>query len=86
MISKKEIYFCSTKVLVTKNKKIVSFGCQVEATSDTFNVLINESVEVRTTDEASSTSGTFFYCLGFQQNGKYAHNYINKYKHSQGST
>lgn len=73
MISKKEIYSCSTKVLVTKNEKIVSFGCQEQVNSDTFNVRINESVEVRTNDDASSTSGTFFYCLGFKQNGKYAH-------------
>lgn len=74
VISKKEIYLCSTKVYVTNNEKTVSFGCQSEkVSSDTFNVLINKSVEVREKDESSSTSGTFFYCLGFQQNGKYAH-------------
>lgn len=59
---------------VTDNEKTLIFGCQSKkVSSDTFEVLSSESVEVRTKDETSSTSGTFFYCLGFQQNGKYAH-------------
>lgn len=73
MISKREIYHCSTKVYVTDNEKSVSFGCQKEASSITFNALINKTVEVRAKDESSSTTGEFFYCLGFQPNGKYAH-------------
>lgn len=73
MISIGGIYHCSTKIYVTDNEKTVSFGCQKDASSITFNAQINQTVEVRAKDESLSTTGEFFYCLGFQPNGKYAH-------------
>lgn len=49
------------------------FGCQLEkVSSHTFNVQHNESVDIRAEYVSSSTSGAFYFCIWFQENGEYA--------------
>lgn len=65
---------CHTQVNV-QDRAI--FKCPLLSfTSHTLNVQINQAVEVRAEYALPSTSGTFYYCVGFQQNGKYVYTSI----------
>lgn len=65
---------CYTQVNV-QNRAI--FKCPLLSfTSHVLKVQINEAVEVRAEYALPSTSGTFYYCVGFQQNGKYLYSSI----------
>lgn len=58
---------CNTQVIVANN---YNFGCPITAFSSvTINVQINQSVVVHSEYSPLSTSGMFYHCLGFQQNG-----------------
>lgn len=59
---------CNTQVTVG-NKFI--FGCPISGfSSQTVGVQINQLVNVRVEYSSSHSSGTFYHCIGFQQNGK----------------
>lgn len=63
---------CNTQIIV--NNTFV-FGCSAltnSLMSTGIDVQINQSVVVRAEYVPPSKSGTFYHCLGFQQNGKYA--------------
>lgn len=67
---------CNTEINV---QNLLVFGCPINTiTSQTINVNINQSVDVRAKFKPGSTSGAFYHCLGFQQNSKYSYYaYIN---------
>lgn len=45
-------------------------GCPLpDFASQSLNVQFNQTVDVRGEYLSSATSGTFYHCLGFQQNG-----------------
>lgn len=65
---------CNTQIIVDNN---IVFGCSAPTDPLIFagiDVQINQSVVVRAEylHESPSKSGTFYHCLGFQQNSKYA--------------
>lgn len=71
---------CNTQVTVANS---YHFGCPNTAYSSvTIDVQINQSVVVQSDYSPPFTSGTFYHCLGFQQNGMFVHLsfYINSYK------
>lgn len=58
---------CNTQIVI--NEKLV-MGCPLRVvSSQTLNVNINQSVHVRAEYVSPLTSGTFYHCIGFQQNG-----------------
>lgn len=58
---------CDTEIIVQNS---IIFGCPIIAfSSQTFNVNISQSVEIRAYYKSQYTSGTFYHCLHFQQNG-----------------
>lgn len=58
---------CNTQIVI--NEKLV-MGCPLRVvSSQTLNVNINQSVNVRAEYVSPLTSGTFYHCIGFQQNG-----------------
>lgn len=62
------IPFCNTQINVEKG---LLFRCPANTISfQTINVTINQSVDVHAGYVAQDTSGTFYQCMGFQQNGK----------------
>lgn len=59
---------CSTQVVVNGSRV---FGCPLSrGTSATFPVLKYGNIAVQAEFTPPSLSGTFYQCLGFQQNGK----------------
>lgn len=59
---------CYTQVVVNGSR---IFGCPLsQGTSDTFKLLKYQSINVQAEFSPPSSSGTFYQCLGFQQNGK----------------
>lgn len=61
------IQYCNTQINVQKN---LLFRCQENIISQTINATINQSVDVHAEYADQYTSGTFYQCMGFQQNGK----------------
>lgn len=58
---------CNTQVMVANS---LIFGCPITALSSANLVVeINQSVSVRAEYSVLPTLGTFYHCLGFQQNG-----------------
>lgn len=58
---------CNTEINV---QNLIVFGCPINmVSSQTINVIINQLVNVRADYKPPYTSGTFYHCLGFQQNG-----------------
>lgn len=72
--SLKVTYSCVTQINVTYGSEQFIFGCPSHVSSTTINVRIDESVDVRAEYKSPSSQGTFFHCLGLQQNSKYACN------------
>lgn len=63
-----KISSCSTQVVVNGSRII---GCPLpQETSDRFELLQYQSIDVQAKYSPSSSSGTFHQCLWFQQNGK----------------
>lgn len=61
------VQMCNTEIVVQKS---VLYGCPIpNFSSQTLTVQFNQSVEVRADYVSPSTSGTFYNCMGFQQNG-----------------
>lgn len=57
---------CNTEIHVQN----MVFGCPTQSiSSQTLNVQINQSVEVRAEYKLQYASGTFYHCLGLHQNG-----------------
>lgn len=57
---------CYTQI----NVQNMVFGCPTQSlSSQTLNVQINQSVEVRAEYKLQYASGTFYHCLGLHQNG-----------------
>lgn len=60
------------------------FGCPISSFStQTLTVNINQSVDVQAEYVSQYTPGTFYHCIGFQQNGNFSlklHNKIWLYK------
>lgn len=74
--SRENINVCYTQVNVQNS---IIFKCpSLYFTSQTLYVQINQAVDVRAEYTLPSTSGRFYHCVGFQQNGKYA--YTSSYK------
>lgn len=58
---------CRTQVIV---QNTFVFGCtKSQVSSQTFDLQINQSVNARAGYLSDFTSGNFYNCLGFQQNG-----------------
>uniref|UniRef100_A0A8W8JGC7 Uncharacterized protein n=1 Tax=Magallana gigas TaxID=29159 RepID=A0A8W8JGC7_MAGGI len=68
VISKKvTIKLCDTRVSVSP---VIKFGCPLPSfSSHTLNVQINKTVNIQAEYIPPSTTGTFYHCIGFQQNG-----------------
>lgn len=61
------IQYCNTEINVQNS---IVFGCPIQSiSSQALNVQINQSVEVRAEYILPHASGTFYHCLGLQQNG-----------------
>lgn len=58
---------CNTEINVQNS---IVFRCPIQSiSSQALNVQINQSVEVRAEYTLPYAPGTFYYCLGLQQNG-----------------
>lgn len=58
---------CNTEINVQNS---IVYGCPIQSiSSQALNVQINQSVEVRAEYKLPHTQGTFYHCLGLQQNG-----------------
>lgn len=58
---------CNTEINVQNS---ILFRCPINVIlSQTLNVILNQLVNVRADYVSPSTSGTFYHCLGFLQNG-----------------
>lgn len=66
-------HVCATQIKIGDG---FIFVCPSTVSSQTIGVQINESMDVRAEYVSPFTSGTFYHCLGFQQNGKYALVYL----------
>lgn len=60
---------CNTRVSVSSG---IIFGCPLSSVSSQTFVKINQTVNVQAEYIPPSTTGTFFHCVRFQQNGNYA--------------
>lgn len=61
---------CNTQIHVHVQNGL-AFGCPtIGISSLTTNVTIDQSVDVQAEYVEKHSSGTFYQCLGFQQNGK----------------
>lgn len=72
LVTSKEVIInlCVTRVSVSPG---ISFGCPLPSFSSyTLNVQINKTVNIQAEYIPTSTTGTFYHCVGFQQNGNYA--------------
>lgn len=69
VVSRAVVYVCYTQVTVTVQNTFIVFRCQYQPSSETIRVTMNQSFYVRAEYVSPSTSGTFYHCLGFQQNG-----------------
>lgn len=77
--SRKVTNECKTQIIVKNIQTQFIYGCEISSfTTQTLNVNINQSVEVRAEYISQYTSGTFSHCIGFQQNGKYVFLQIQK--------
>lgn len=65
VISRGVVFPCYTQV----NVQSIIFGCSPDRLSHSISVTINQSLDVRAEYVSSSTSGTFYHCMGFLQNG-----------------
>lgn len=72
VVSRAVVYVCYTQVTVTVQNTLIVFRCQYWPSSETIRVTMNQSFDVRAEYVSPSTSGTFYHCLGFQQNGTIA--------------
>lgn len=71
--SGKVTYDCKTQIIVKNIQTQFIYGCEISSfITQTFNVNINQSVEVRAEYVSPYTSGTFDHCVGFQQNGNFS--------------
>lgn len=58
---------CTTPIIINE---MLLMGCSLRfVSSQTLNVNVNQSVDVRAEYVSPFTSGTFYHCIGFQQNG-----------------
>lgn len=75
VISNKEINEeCNTEVIVAN---FYFFGCPISKLSvTTIDVQINQSVVVQSEYSSPYTSGSFYHCIGFQQNSMFVHLFI----------
>lgn len=65
--SRQVLHFCDTRVIVQKG---IIFGCPLSSfSSQIFNVQINQTVTVQAEYIPPSSTGTFYHCLRFEQNG-----------------
>lgn len=80
LIASREVkYDCKTQIIVKNIHNGLIYGCEISKfTTQTLNVNINQSVEVRAEYISPYTSGTFSHCIGLQQNGKYVFLQIQK--------
>lgn len=80
LVTSKEVIisFCKTRVSVSSG---IIFGCPLSSvSSQTFIVKINQTVNVQAEYIPPFTTGTFYHCVGFQQNGNHALTIIYKIK------
>lgn len=69
LITTREIvHDCDTQIYATNADTTFRYGCPIPFTTQLLIVNINQSVDVRAVYLSSSISGTFYHCLGFQQN------------------
>lgn len=62
-----DVAVCNTQIVIDKS---VIMGCPLQhLTSQTLDVQMNQSVDVRAEYKLPSTPGTFYQCIGFRQNG-----------------
>lgn len=60
-------YICNTEIKVQNS---IIFRCPRNMiSSQTLNVIMNQLVDVRADYVSPYTSGTFYHCMGLQQNG-----------------
>lgn len=59
---------CNTRINLQNG---IYFGCPLPPSSQTFLAQINETVSVHAEYLQPYTSGTFYHCVGIQQNGNY---------------
>lgn len=58
---------CNTKVVVNGSHR---FGCPIsQGASVTFKLSLDQSINVQAEYSTPSSPGTFYQCLGFQENG-----------------
>lgn len=77
--NRQTISVCFTQVTFQNN---IIFRCEKdEVTVYVLDIQNNEKLDIRATYVSQYTSGIFYHCMGFQQNGKYA--YIFKVTHLQ---
>lgn len=77
--TRKIAHECSTQIYVKDAYTTLRFNCPIPSFSiQTLTVQINQSVAVRAEYVSPYTPGTFYHCLGFQQNGKYKFMHIQK--------
>lgn len=68
VISWAVVQVCNTQIVIDKS---LIMGCPLQhLSSQALGVQMNELVEVQAEYISPYTSGTFYHCLGFQQNGK----------------
>lgn len=80
--NRQTISVCFTQVTF---QNVIIFRCEKEElTSHELDVQNNDQLDIRAEYELPYTSGLFYHCMGFQQNGKYA--YILKVTHLQETT
>nr|XP_019923335.2 uncharacterized protein LOC109618915 [Crassostrea gigas] len=61
-----DVPVCNTQIVIDKS---VIMGCPLQhLTSQTLDVQMNQSVDVRAEYKLPSTPGTFYQCIGFRQN------------------
>lgn len=79
LVSSREIgHLCPTRVKVQTN---IVFGCPLhEFTAYTLNVQIDQTINIQAEYLSEYASGTFYHCVGIQQNGNYALTNIYKTK------
>lgn len=79
MTTRKIFSVCNTEIYVKNANTTFRFGCPISSIIyQTLTVNVNQSVDVRADYNSLHTSGTFYHCMGFGQNGNFSLNLHNK--------
>lgn len=66
VMSREVVFVCNTQVTV---QNTFIFRCPSHLSAEKISVTMNQSLDVRAEYVSPSTSGTFYHCMGFLQNG-----------------